>query len=333
MNIFHSAALKLTGWYLALVMLLSIATSLALYNVSSNDLENNVHRRLPLSVNELLSPNDLRSLANYRDRQLDTDRNHLKENLVSFNILVLILGGAASYALARRTLEPIEQSLDAQKRFTSDASHELRTPLTAMQAEIEVALRDPKLTKEQAAELLQSNLEEVARLKALSDGLLHLAQTSRPTNLEALELKTPLSDAITRLEKAAKTKKITIDNQVKNITLKAEHYSLSELIVILLDNAIKYSPTGGKVTITSSVRNKLGHISIKDEGIGIKAADLPHIFDRFFRAEFSRSQTQAKGYGLGLAIAKKLADSLDGAIEVKSAPGKGSTFTISLPVG
>jgi signal transduction histidine kinase len=234
MNIFRSAALKLTAWYLALIMLVSITCSFALYNVSSNDLENNNQRRLPRSLNELLTPNDLRSYSSLRAEQLDSDLNHLKGNLISFNLLVLLLGGAAAYALARRTLEPIEESLESQKRFTSDASHELRTPLTAMQAEIEVALRDASLTKAQAKELLQSNLEEVAKLKALSEGLLHLAHTSKPTELQPTELKPAILEAI-------------------------------------------------------------------------------------------------EGYGLGLAIAKKLADSMNGVITVKSAPDHGSTFTISLP--
>jgi two-component system sensor histidine kinase CiaH len=332
LNIFHSAALKLTAWYLALIMLVSVTCSLAIYNVSSNDLENNIQRRLPRSLNELLTPNDLRNFADLRAEQLDRDLNHLKENLLSFNLLVLLLGGAAAYALARRTLEPIEKSLEAQKRFTSDASHELRTPLAAMQAEIEVALRDPSLTKVQAKELLQSNLEEVAKLKSLSEGLLNLAQTSKPAQLEPTDIELVVSAAIERLDKAAKAKKITIDNQTQNLILKADLHSLTELIVILLDNAIKYSSPGDKVILGSSSNGKAGRISIKDQGAGIKASDLPHIFDRFYRSEPSRSKAHTEGYGLGLAIAKKLADSMDGAISVKSAPGRGSTFTISLPV-
>jgi two-component system sensor histidine kinase CiaH len=328
---FHSAALKLTTWYLAIIMALSIGCSIALYNVSSTDLENNVRHRLPLSVNELLSPDDVRSLANLRNRQLDTDLSHLKSNLISFNILVLLIGGAASYMLARRTLEPIEQSLDAQKRFTSDASHELRTPLTAMQAEIEVALRDPKLTKHQAVELLQSNLEEVEKLRSLSDGLLNLAQHQKPAQISVVKLKPAIDEALKRVEKSAHTKNIVINDHTKDLTLKSDSYSLSELLVILIDNAIKYSPDGSKIQLTSISAGKMGKISVTDQGIGIKATDLPHIFDRFYRSDTSRSKTQAEGYGLGLAIAKKIADSLNGSIEVKSAPNKGSTFTISLP--
>jgi two-component system sensor histidine kinase CiaH len=328
---FHSAALKLTGWYLAIIMALSIGCSMALYNVSSNDLQNNIHRRLPVSVNELLTPNDVRNLATMRSHQLENDLDHLKENLVWFNVLVLLLGGAASYLLARRTLEPIEQSLDAQKRFTSDASHELRTPLTAMQAEIEVALRDSKLSKQEAVELLQSNLEEVEKLRRLSDGLLNLAQHQKPLHLAAISLKPAVEEALKRVEKSAKSKNIIISDHTNELSVKADNYSLAELLVILIDNAIKYSPEGSKIQLSSASSGKISKISVKDQGIGIKATDLPHIFDRFYRSDTSRSKIHEEGYGLGLAIAKKIAESLDGAIEVRSAPGKGSTFTFSLP--
>jgi two-component system sensor histidine kinase CiaH len=330
-EVFQSAAIKLTAWYIAIIMALSIGCSMALYNVSSNDLENNTRRRLPVSVNELLSPRDVRNLADLRGRQLETDLGHLKSNLISFNILVFLLGGAASYALARRTLEPIEQSLDAQKRFTSDASHELRTPLTAMQAEIEVALRDPKLTKVQALELLESNLEEVEKLRRLSDGLLNLAQHKKKADLKAIDIKPAVIEAIGRMEKQTSVRKITINNTVKDLKVKADHYSLTELLVVLIDNAVKYSPDKSTIKLTSEASGKSARISVRDEGIGIKASDLPHIFERFYRSDTSRSKTHAEGYGLGLAIAKKIADSLDGSIEVKSAPDKGSTFTITLP--
>jgi signal transduction histidine kinase len=201
-----------------------------------------------------------------------------------------------------------------------------------MQAEIEVALRDSKLTKAQAVELLQSNLEEVGKLRRLSDGLLNLAQHQKPADVTPTDLKPVAKEAIGRVEKLAASKKITIDDKTKDLVIKADHYSLTELLVILIDNAIKYSPNGKKIEITSQTNGKSGLISVKDQGIGIKATDLPHIFDRFYRSDTSRSKTQAEGYGLGLAIAKKIADLLDGSIEVKSAPSKGSTFTIVLPV-
>jgi signal transduction histidine kinase len=200
-----------------------------------------------------------------------------------------------------------------------------------MQAEIEVAMRDPNLTKAQAKELLQSNLEEVEKLRSLSDGLLNLAQHQKPVQISAVKLKPAVEEALKRVEKSASIKNIKISDHTKDLTLKADNYSLAELLVILIDNAVKYSPEGSKIELSSEVSGKNGKISVKDHGIGIKATDLPHIFERFYRSDTSRSKTQADGYGLGLAIAKKIAGSLDGSIEVRSAPAKGSTFTITLP--
>jgi two-component system sensor histidine kinase CiaH len=328
---FKSAALKLTGWYLAIIMLLSIGTSIALYNVSANDLKHNIGRQVTF-FSEVLNPGDFRDYSHLRQRQLNEDLNHLKTKLILFNIIVLAAGGVISYALARRTMEPIEDALVAQTRFTADASHELRTPLTSMQAEIEVALRNNKLTKAGATEVIKSNLEEVGRLKSLSEGLLLLARTSGkiPEDSVAL-LGTITKEAILRLEKTAKVKKVRVENTAKNLKVKGEQSSLIELLVILIDNAIKYSQSGSKVQIESRKDGKTVRVSVRDHGIGIKSTDLPRIFDRFYRADSSRSSSHTSGYGLGLAIARKIAQAHNGSIEVRSAPDKGSTFTISLP--
>lgn len=331
MNIFRSAAIKLTVWYLCIILALSVGTSIALYNVSSTDLQHNVQRQLPVSVHELLSPDDIRSLADLRDRQLSLDLKHLKERLVVFNLLVLLFGGVASYALARRTLEPIEESLEAQKRFTSDASHELRTPLTAMQTEIEVALRNNALTKSEAIEIIKSNLEEVGRLKALSEGLLRLARNEGKQSNKIVLTTAIISDALTRIEKIADAKKITVINKPATAKVRGDQASLTELLVILIDNALKYSPSNSKVFVNAKRQGKTVNISVRDEGEGIKSAELPNIFERFYRTDSSRSKKNVEGYGLGLAIAKKIAETHDGHIEVKSAIGKGSTFTIVLP--
>ncbi len=331
-DMFHSAALKLTGWYLIIIMALSIGTSVALYHVSSTDLDRNVGRQIGY-FNGFLGPTDITNYSNLRLRQLDQDQSHLRSNLFLFNLLVLLLGGAASYALARRTLKPIEESLESQSRFAGDASHELRTPLTAMQSEIEVALRDPALTKEEAVGLLKSNLEEVAKLRALSEGLLKLTRASDSSEdlQQAVSVKDIVSQATERVAKMAAARKTKISSTAKDLTVRGNHQHLVDLLVILLDNAIKYSPRGSEVKIDSSASDKRVRLNIKDEGQGIKPEDLPHIFERFYRADHSRSKTDASGYGLGLALAKKIADLHNGAIEVKSAPGKGSVFTISLP--
>ncbi|HVX58250.1 MAG TPA: HAMP domain-containing sensor histidine kinase [Candidatus Saccharimonadales bacterium] len=328
---FHSAAIKITAWYLGIILLVSIVFSVALYNVSSNDLDHNINRQVSY-YNGFLSPFDLNNYSQLRQQQLDQDRDHLKANLIILNVFVLIFGGAASYALARRTLQPIEESLESQKRFAADASHELRTPLTAMQSEIEVALRDPKLSKVEAVALLGSNLEEVAKLRDLSEGLLKLANRDGKAKLDqAVSLKDIASLAIDRVEKSAQTKKMKIINDSKDVAARGDQQYLADLAAVLIDNAIKYSPERSEITISTGRRNKMAFFRVQDHGIGIAAADLPHIFERFYRADTSRTKNKSEGYGLGLALAKKIADMHQGHIEVRSSLGKGSTFTVYLP--
>jgi two-component system sensor histidine kinase CiaH len=331
-RMFQSAAVKLTLWYLAIIMVLSIGFSVVLYSLSSGDLERNIERQLGVFY-RVLAPEDFDSFAALRQRQLNQDLNHLKDNLVLFNLVVLTGGGGASYFLARRTLKPIEESLDAQKRFTGDASHELRTPLAAIRSEIEVALRDPKLTKAQAVALLKSNLEEVDKLRSLSDGLLRLAsEEGKLPEFVSIPLSEVIDEVLQRQQHQLAAKKIKLDKSIKDVAVRGDHQSLVELFNIIIDNAIKYSPSGGEVSVSAARKHKQVVVTISDKGQGIAPIDLPRIFDRFYRADSSRSKNEKEGYGLGLAIAKKIADLHGGFIEVKSAPAKGSTFTTYLPV-
>lgn len=312
-------------------MLVSIGTSLALYHVSTDDLQRNARRQVGY-YNNFLGPDDIINFTDLRQRQLNYDQDHLRGRLVIFNLFVLLAGGGASYLLARRTLQPIEDALEAQTRFTADASHELRTPLTAIQTQNEVALRDTNLSKKQAVELLKSNLEEVAKLKALSDGLLHLASTDGSLKQSQLvSLKDVVQEALARWAKPAKAKRITLKTDLKDARVNGDRASLIDLVSILLDNAIKYSREGEQVNVALFSKDNSAIITVKDNGQGIASVDLPHIFDRFFRADSSRSKESLSGYGLGLAIARKIADRHGASLEVRSTVGKGSTFTVRLP--
>ena len=208
-RLFKSATLQLTGWYLLIMMVICVGFSTVIYQVSSSEFE----RRLPQTIIST-SPFNLDAiLERARAQRAAESRAALIRNLILVNLVALGLGGGASYLLARRTLRPIEQAAEAQGRFVSDASHELRTPLTAMQAENEVALRDPKLSKADLRTLLQSNLEEVGKLQGLSDRLLQLTNGAN-TPLAPVPLEEAAIDAINRVIKPAQTKNIPIENNV-----------------------------------------------------------------------------------------------------------------------
>lgn len=325
----HSAALKLTIWYLAIIMALSISFSVALFNIYSADLSKSLGGQ-PKFLTAL--PDDyIRGFRDYRDQQLSDSENRMVRNLVLFNLSTLVFGGLLSYGLARRTLRPIGDAFEAQSRFSSDASHELRTPLTAMQTEIEVALRNKDITKAQALDLLRSNLEEVAKLRALSEGLLKLSRSHvKELVLQPLDLETVMADVIDRVIKPAQVKDMTVENEVGSHRVIGDHQSLVELLVILIDNAIKYSNKKTKIRVQAELNGKQVLVHVIDHGRGIDNEQLPHIFERFYRVDSSRTKENGDGYGLGLSIAEMIAKAHGAQLSVKSTVGKGSIFTVIL---
>lgn len=182
-QMFASATLKLTSWYLLILMSISLLFSILLYQTSMNELITRFDSfavQLEDSMTNF-SPDDIAHFNEFRDFQIKKSQTNLFIALFYTNLAILLAAGLASYFLARKTLQPIEKSHEAQSRFTSDASHELRTPLAVIKSELEVALRDPKLSKIDMRELLESNLEEVDRLTELSNMLLRLSKSEITT--------------------------------------------------------------------------------------------------------------------------------------------------------
>lgn len=337
MSIFHSASFKLTVFYVLIVMVISVAFSVAVYQISSNEIGTCMNRPA-LYLKGLSDDNPVRSLAKdlekMRGEQIGQSRNNLLTNLINFNLLILALSSVASYFFARRTLRPIEEMMEAQSRFTADASHELKTPLTAMKSEIEVALRDKKLGSSDAKKLLASNLEEIEKLESLSNALLELAryENKEGKDFQSLLLPEIATKAYGKIEKLADEKEIEFKTNLKEIKIRGDASSLTELFVILYDNAIKYSPKKSAVNV--SIRKEMRHVEIRvsDQGSGINKKDLPNIFDRFYRADSSRHKEKSGSYGLGLAIAKSIVDLHRGSISIESKEGRGSTFIVRLPL-
>ncbi|MCL5795586.1 MAG: HAMP domain-containing histidine kinase [Patescibacteria group bacterium] len=318
-------------------MLISTIFSVAIYNISFNEIDRGLSRQTitirGLPLNDFFNQG-LQNLENMRADQLRESKSHLITNLVYFNILILILSSVTSYFWARKTMKPIEEAMLAQNPFTADASHELRTPLTAMKSEIEVNLRDKKLNLNTAKKLLASNLEEISKLESLSNALLKLARyEERPkTQFSKISLSDVVAEAYEKLEKIATHKSIKFKNNLQNIYVIGDRESLVELFIIFIDNAIKYSPKSAIVNIDIVKEGSWVIIKIKDRGIGIKSSDLPYIFNRFYRADSSRSKEKIQGYGLGLSIAKQIVDLHNGTIGVFSKPGKGTEFRIKIPI-
>jgi signal transduction histidine kinase len=339
---FQSAYLKLTLFYVLIVMLISVSFSVAIFNISSNDLENGLRRQTRILQDipqGMMQPGtSFPNLEQIRADQLDQANNDMETNLIYFNLIILALSATASYFLAKKTLQPIKEMVERQNRFTADASHELRTPLTAMRTEIEVSLRDKGLNFNNAKNLLQSNLEEINKLENLSNMLLRLAryEENQIEISDEISLEDVVAEAYSRIEKSAIEKEIVFNNNFKDIKISGEQQSLVELFVTLLDNAIKYSPKKSTIHITIDYKKyntaKSAQVIIQDHGMGIKASDLPYIFNRFYRSDTSRSKIKTDGYGLGLSIAQKIVELHKGSIKAESTPGKGSTFTVLLPV-
>ncbi len=316
-------------------MLISLVFSLGLYHVTAQEVEQGI-RRQSGPIGQIIRARDLDLLQDFlleQDAAVHIAQNRLRNNLILINISIFLSGGMLSYYFARRTLRPIEEAHEAQSQFTADASHELRTPITAMRIETELSLSDPALTLEQAKEQLVSNLEELDKLTYISDGLLKLARLdSTADQLEVVKLSSLFKSALSRVAPLAKQKEIIIETDpLPAVELNAHKQNLIETCVILLDNAIKYSPPQSTVQLKIRLTKNTVTISIIDKGIGIAAADLPHIFDRFYRADQSRNKNRSDGYGIGLSIAHSIIQAHNGSISVQSKPEKGSTFKIVLP--
>lgn len=332
---FQSARLKLSFWYLLIIMFISIMFSISIYRILTNELDREYHRFSNVYRQNIFNIVPNPNMPPLDPAIVEESEGRIRLILIYVNVIILGVAGIGGYVLAGITLKPIQVMIDEQKRFVADASHELRTPLTSLKSEIEVYLRGQKQTVEESNALLQSNLEEVNKLQYLSDNLIQLAQypkVAADATFTNVSLEDVLTSAKNKLDKAAKQKTIKVTLSTKKYTLFGDKEQLIQLITILLDNAIKYSPKKSTVIINADKIDHHIRIHVKDIGMGIEKEAIPHIFDRFYRADSSRTKQTISGYGLGLAIAKNIVTTHKGTISVLSEQGKGTTFTIVFPV-
>ncbi|HEY8285189.1 MAG TPA: HAMP domain-containing sensor histidine kinase [Chloroflexota bacterium] len=227
----------------------------------------------------------------------------------------------------------LQASFDRQKRFTSDASHELRTPLTVMQADISLALRRPR-SNDEYRRTLESTQEEVSRLSHIVADLLTLARLDTDTAQivhEPVALDELVEGVVGGLRPLASDKSILLTSVIEGpVVIDGDSTRLKQLVINLVDNAIAYTPEGGHVHVGLSSSDERVSLTVRDNGMGIEADQIPHIFERFYRGVEARHQHH-QGTGLGLAIAQSAAIAHQGHIEVTSVVGQGSVFTFVLP--
>ncbi len=331
-RMFQSATLKLTGWYMLGIMTISLIFSVLIYNFAAGE----ITARLGVVESRIVSnPMLLKDIsldfAALRERQLDQARQNIVTMLFYANVAVLCVATIAGYLWSRRILAPIEHAHEAQSRFTSDASHELKTPLAIMKTELEVILADPQAKKSDYREILESNLEEVDRLSDLSNTLLQLAK------LEYSELEWRKFNITETVDVAIRSfgdrgERIDVQAMKKLPLVEANPASVTELVVLLIDNALKYSPDDSRVTIAIRRRTRAVELSVTNTGKGIGPERLPYIFSRFYRLDSSRKQRTEPSYGLGLPLAKKIVELHHGELTATSQPDVFTTFTVRLPL-
>jgi two-component system, OmpR family, sensor kinase len=301
-----------------LVLLLVVANPLALLLASLGGL---------WLANKALSPVDRLTRAAER-----IGRGNLSERVEEHRSQDEIGRLAATF---NQMIGRLEQAFERERRFTADASHELKTPLAVLRGDIEVALRRER-APEEYQRVLQSSLEEIARLTKLTEDLLTLARSDAGESvldLEQVQVDQLASEARAYIAPLADSAGValTYDAPASPVIIEGDQKRLRQLLVNLLDNAIKYTPAGGSVSLSLSVKDSTAVIEVTDTGRGIPASALPHVFERFYRQTDPRD-SRVTGFGLGLAISKWIVDAHGGSIEADSAEGRGSSFTIRLPL-
>ncbi|HDR4594666.1 TPA: HAMP domain-containing histidine kinase [Bacillus cereus] len=264
-----------------------------------------------------------------------------EEGMLNTLFLILVIGCSIGslcaigigFFLAGRALVPIQNSWEKQQQFVSDASHELRTPLAVIQSKTDILFQSPSATIEEKAMDISTISKECRRLSKLVANLLLLARSDS----NQIEMDKKIFELDKLLEEIVEPYKEIASYQEKEMILKVEHdisfmgdrERIHQMMVILLDNAMKYTNEGGHIQIDCTQTNSSIRIRVKDDGIGVKREDIPKLFDRFYQGDKARSTSE--GAGLGLSIANWIVEKHYGKISVESRWGEGTCFEVILP--
>lgn len=330
---FSRARIELTLIYAVILLFVLMVSSVITYSRFSTriDLRWAAHRIL-IQQPIQLPPPPFDPEQNFPDEA----RTELALSLFLVNGVLIVGGIGLSYILAGITLQPIQQAYEKQRRFLSDASHELRTPLAIMQTDLENELADKKISAN-AKEQAQSHLEEVGRMSAIVKDLLLISRLDRETNKDVssqlVDFSAIATGVITRLAPYAEKHSITLISKLPElpVMILAHPEHLSQAVMNLVKNAIDYNKKDGSVTVSLTIEKNVATLVVQDTGVGIPKKDLGKIFDRFYRADESRTRATG-GSGLGLSIVQSIAKTYNGNISIQSDEKTGTHARLSFPL-
>lgn len=317
---FFIARLRLTFYYSITTITILGGSSIILYNVILSNLSQSIW-----DEGALIDPHFAQTIID-RAQDILINRFIMIDTVIIF--FVIILG----FLLTQKTLKPIKANMQKQKRFIADASHELRTPIAIVISGLEVNLNNKSLDLSSAKRTLENTLIEMKEFSKLSNSLLDLSKydTKIKSEYKSIEVDELIRSIIEKNKNLAFLKNINIETDIESkAIIEGNEMEISRVFFNILDNAIKYTPQNGVITVSDKITSKNYVITISDNGVGISEDIINKIFDPFFRADTSRS---TEGAGLGLTLAKKIIMNHKGTISIKSQLNKGTNVIISLPI-
>ncbi|WP_040394822.1 sensor histidine kinase [Centipeda periodontii] len=247
--------------------------------------------------------------------------------------VALVFAAGIGYVLSGGAMKPVREAYEKQRQFAADASHELRTPLAVVLASADLLRSDPSITSPFLKQVIEDVRDEVKKMTKLVSDLLTVARTDGKANqmrLVRMDLVSAVQQTVRIMRPFAEKKDIVIDEELpKRVEIHADEQKIRQLILILVDNAVKYTPEHGRISVCVQEDRGSVKLSVSDTGIGIAPEHQERIFERFYRVDKARSRRMG-GNGLGLAIAREIVEAHGGSIAVESEPGKGTTFHIRL---
>jgi len=338
MNDYKKAKWKLTGMYILVFFILLNLFTISLF-VILQKVENDYVQKTEIEWQKkqvIFSKQNItvlewgNSIQVDKQEVIDLHKSFLRDIrhwIVIIETILLVLAGFVSYFLAGRTLRPIQQKNELQRQFLADVSHELKNPLSALKISLEIAQKQKHWSDSEVRDMFDDLEGEVTRLTRTTEDLLVLEQSKNTREMVMRDITEIIHSQMILLKDFAQKRNITIDEELEKFSCKVSAQDIEKIVFNLVHNAIKFSHPNGVVEI---VLSQNGVLRIKDSGVGIDKEELPHIFDRFYKADTSRTFSDDNGSGLGLSIVKKIADSNNWKITIKSEVEKGSVFNVFL---